>query len=443
MRPAVPKESSPEATEGIDLATPSDNQQTTQYEIPNPAKPESLEGKTSIGAPSLVIEKDADGNRQYKYSDGTWAVVSPDGNKGRVVSPVNQNTGWQRMQGFGPDQADRYVVDTKLTSDGGREFQYPDHPERNFRMNPLAGSAIASRESTQSDNVTGFQSVDVDRKVDITPGSTSSTNESTDHSFHLRDYMLPVQDQIGSGACLYTAATGIAEWLLNKANGITNPTIGGPTDLSEQHTLGLGKRIGLTNPYTDAVDLLARGGYVRDEKLRFRAYADTSEWINWATPSANEADILHDLPPYQKHPLFDTGGEGSQHYNGVMRQEHLNRIKDFLRTHESPVLFVYKPPGANWWHANIITGFDDKRQTFTMRDSMFGKSVSDAPYPYAGGSRWQPTPERPLGYLGEFEMSYATVLSQGNHATGYTLTNDSQQIRTARTTPSTDVASNP
>lgn len=240
-------------------------------------------------------------------------------------------------------------------------------------------------------------------------------HESTDTSFHLKSYLLPSPDQLGAGSCLYMSATGIAEFLVNKEAGITNPKVGGPTDLSEQWTIALSQRVPLKNNYTDAVELLKHGGVVKDSRLPFRAYANSS-WMSEQHPSVGAGDIAR-LPDMEKHVLFDTGAEGSQLRNHVMNQEHVNRIKNFLRDKESPVLFVYKPEGTNWWHANVITGYDDKRQTFTVRDSSFGAKVENqAPYNYDGRSPWGAQK-----YRGEVEMSYSQAMQWGNHATGYTL----------------------
>lgn len=247
--------------------------------------------------------------------------------------------------------------------------------------------------------------------------------ESTDTSFKLKGYMLPSPDQLGAGSCLYMAATGIAEFLLNKANGIAHPSIGGPTDLSEQWTIGLSSQIPLQNNYTDAVELLRSGGTVQDQNLKFRAYGDSS-WMREGLARVDASAISHNLPDMRKEVLFSAGGEGTQLTNGIMTGEHLKSIKDFLRNNESPVLFIYKPPGTNWWHANIITGFDDQKQTFTMRDSSFGNKVeSEQPYNYDGRSPWGPQK-----YRGEFEMSYQDALRWGNHATGYALASEGSKF---------------
>jgi hypothetical protein len=212
------------------------------------------------------------------------------------------------------------------------------------------------------------------------------------------------------------AATGMAEFLLNKSLGIRSPKLGGPTDLSEQWTLALSRGHSVGNNYTDAVDLLVEGGYVRDSRLRFKAYGDAS-WINEALPAVDDGSVRRTMPEIRKEVLFNAGGEGSQRQNGIMHPGDLEKIKMFLRDEKSPVLFVYQPPGVDWWHANIITGYDDARQVFIMRDSAFGAKRTDIPaYGYDGHSPWGPQP-----YRGEFEMGYRDAMAWGNHATGYTL----------------------
>ncbi|MBS2004249.1 MAG: hypothetical protein JST44_22270 [Cyanobacteria bacterium SZAS LIN-5] len=209
------------------------------------------------------------------------------------------------------------------------------------------------------------------------------------------------------------SATGIAEYLINKSKGIVNPQVGGATDLSEQWTINLSKTVQLHNNYTDAPELLARGGALPDARMKFKAYGSCS-WMNEPAVGGRGTEAL---PPYKKDVLFNCGGEGSQNSYGQMRPADLERIKKYLREQQSPVLFVYKPPTANYWHANIITGYNDQTQTFTVRDSSFGRQVTDKPaYNYDGRSPWGARP-----YRDQTEMPYYQVLQWGNHATGYRL----------------------
>lgn len=245
------------------------------------------------------------------------------------------------------------------------------------------------------------------------PTDPNSINEITDHSVQLKGYMLPSPDQLGAGSCLYMSATGIGEYLINKSKGIVNPQVGGATDLSEQWTINLSKTVQLGNNYTDAPELLARAGALPDSRMKFKAYGSSS-WMNEPGVGGRGTETL---PPHHKDVLFNGGGEGSQNAYGQMRPADLERIKKYLREQQSPVLFVYKPPTANWWHANIITGYNDKTRTFTVRDSSFGRQVTNAPaYNYDGRSPWGARP-----YRDQTEMPYYQVLQWGNHATGYRL----------------------
>lgn len=245
------------------------------------------------------------------------------------------------------------------------------------------------------------------------PADPNNVNEITDHSVQLKGYMLPSPDQLGAGSCLYMSATGIAEYLINKSKGIVNPQVGGPTDLSEQWTLNLSKTVQLANNYTDAPELIARGLGLTDARMKFKDYGDCS----WMREPIIPGRGTEAVPPYKKDVLFNCGGEGSQNSYGQMRQGDLERIKKYLREQQSPVLFVYKPPTANYWHANIITGYNDKTQTFTVRDSSFGRKVTNVPaYNYDGNPKWGPQL-----YRDQTEMPYYQVLQWGNHATGYRL----------------------
>jgi hypothetical protein len=247
-----------------------------------------------------------------------------------------------------------------------------------------------------------------------TPDTSPSENVRTDHSFKLVDYILPSPDQAGAGSCLYMTATGIAEVLLNKSLGIKKPQLGGPTDLSEQWTIGLSRQIGLSNNYTAAVDLVVRGGAVPDTHLKFKAYS-TQSWISEPPPAIAQTTPRYTMPNIDKVVLFNAGGEGTQRSNGVMGQQAIEGIKKFLTENESPVLLTYQPPGVNYWHANMVIGYDDTRQVFITRDSAFGKKQGEI-YQYGNASPWGNIP-----YRGEYEMTYQQVLAWGNHATGYRL----------------------
>ncbi|HEY9679520.1 MAG TPA: hypothetical protein V6C76_16040 [Drouetiella sp.] len=243
--------------------------------------------------------------------------------------------------------------------------------------------------------------------------STDDTVVKTDHSVHLTGYMLPSPNQLGAGSCLYMSATGIGEFLLNKSKGIAHPQVGGETDLSEQWTINLAKTRSLTNAYTDAPELLTAGGAKLDRDMPFKAY-DSSSWMYERTIGGTGSV---QIPKHQRDVLFSAGGESTQNASGVMRPEHLASIKNYLRDHESPVLFTWKAPGTNYWHADIITGYDDKTQQFTVRDSSFGQDQTNLPsYNYGGTSRYGAKP-----YKNEWHLSYTQALQWGNHATGYRL----------------------
>jgi hypothetical protein len=299
-------------------------------------------------------------------------------------------------------------------TDGAMVTYLPDGTARK-QQNRESARPDSERPDTQRPDTQrpDAQRPDARRPETPKPTNPDNINEITDHSVQLRGYMLPSPDQLGAGSCLYMSATGIAEYLINKSKGIVNPQVGGATDLSEQWTINLSKTVQLGNNYTDAPELLARAGALPDSRMKFKAYGSSS----WMSERAIGGRGTETLPPYKKDVLFNGGGEGSQNAYGQMRPADMERIKKYLREQQSPVLFVYKPPTANWWHANIISGYNDKTQTFTVRDSSFGRQVSNVPaYNYDGRSPWGARP-----YRDQTEMPYYQVMQWGNHATGYRL----------------------
>ena len=250
----------------------------------------------------------------------------------------------------------------------------------------------------------------------VTSGS-SDDFESTPTSFKLTSYWLPSPDQLGAGSCLYMSATGIMEFLINQSRSLKRPVLEGESDVSEEFTLTLSSSVALTSPYTDAVDLFKKyGGFVASKDLPFKAYA-TSSWISGTGVNLNSFNLIRSLPPYGKRVLFSAGGEGTQRQQNVMKPEDLDAIKAALRQHRAPVLFVFQPTGASYWHANMIIGFDDIKKTLLTRDSSFGeKLTSIGSFPYDGYSPWGPQP-----YRGLYELGYKEALVWGNHATVYFL----------------------
>jgi len=228
-------------------------------------------------------------------------------------------------------------------------------------------------------------------------------------------FQLPVEDQLDAGSCLYMAGTGILEWLINEKKAITSPQINGVTDLSERYLLTLASRISLQNNFTDVVYLFQdAGAYVLDPDLRF-AKQDGSTMVNW-TPVDEQALPRHtDLPAFGRKVLFTSNGDS--HANGVMNDDDLATIKSALRSYASPVLFVFHPPTVNWWHADIIVGYDDAKQVFYTRDSAFGAKRADLPL-YGYGTA---TTADDDSYLGIYELSYAGAKAWGNHASVYYL----------------------
>ncbi len=270
------------------------------------------------------------------------------------------------------------------------------------------------------DNIFGTRVFDKDNSLLSETRGRAHTDTTTAHfyletkltptSYQLPNYFLPVPYQRDAGSCLQGASTVLLEYLLNQDRRKLNPSLGGPTDLSEQYAMYLSKRFPLPNPFTDAVERFCRDGYVEDRHLPF---------VSWERPvSIGEGYIHHDLPKIEKNILFSSGTKPiEQQPVGLMNYYDLKKIKEYLSSQESPVLFVYRPPA--WiYHAAVITGFDDPKKVFTVRDSLYGKEVDGPLYTYGG--------TLPAGqgfkYRGETTISYGQALRYGLHATGYRLT---------------------
>ncbi len=98
------------------------------YTILLAGEPKSLAGKGNpkLGGAATLMSTDEDGNRYLKYPNDTWVVMGPGGKAGRVVGPVNPETGYRHMEGFGPKPENRFSVDMKPTPQGGLEYKFFD-----------------------------------------------------------------------------------------------------------------------------------------------------------------------------------------------------------------------------------------------------------------------------------------------------------------------------
>jgi hypothetical protein len=238
-------------------------------------------------------------------------------------------------------------------------------------------------------------------------------------------FWLPVPYQYDAGSCLFMTATGIAEWLYRRATGRV-------LDLSERYTISaynlhkeaLQRAIPGFRLYTDLPLVYKHvGHYVLDSSLKF-----TTEWVGRKFSARVNWNVVSDtaLPRSQtrvfermrRDVLFSAETRSNPQLKyGIMRDADIEAIKDALRIRQSPVLLTYHPPTASWWHANMIVGYDEARGVFLTRDSAFGgERVDHAEYTY--GTTYDEDDKRPIDL---YEMSFAKVKAQGNHAAVYYL----------------------
>lgn len=238
-------------------------------------------------------------------------------------------------------------------------------------------------------------------------------------------YWLPVPYQYDAGSCLFMTATGIAEWLYRRATGRV-------LDLSERYTISvynlhkeaLQRAIPDFRLYTDLPLVYKHvGHYVLDSSLKF-----TTTWVgrkfsarvNWniVAETALPRSQTRVFERMRRDVLFSAATRSNpQLQYGIMQDADIEAIKQALRSRQSPVLLTYHPPTASWWHANMIVGYDEERGVFLTRDSAFGgERVDYTKYTY--GTAYGEDDKRPVDL---YEMSFAKVKAQGNHAAVYYL----------------------
>jgi hypothetical protein len=266
---------------------------------------------------------------------------------------------------------------------------------------------------------------EIEGEAERTPVPFEDEEGERSGRFLIPGYWLPVPYQYDAGSCLFMSATGIAEWLYRRATGRV-------LDLSERYTISaynlhketLQKAIPGFRLYTDLPLVYKHvGHYVLDSSLKF-----TTEWVGKKFSARVNWKIVSDtaLPRSQtrvfermrRDVLFSVATRSSPQLEyGIMQDSDIEAIKDALRTRQSPVLLTYHPPTANWWHANIIVGYDEARGVFLTRDSAFGRERVDyAEYTY--GTTYDEDDKRLVDL---YEMSFAKVKAQGNHAAVYYL----------------------
>lgn len=259
-----------------------------------------------------------------------------------------------------------------------------------------------------------------DPRQGVVPGNAGTRPASgLPREFRIEDWGLPLPYQKATSQCIQFAATGVMEWLVNRAE-CRKPVPHGEGDLSEIHFHYAVNGVRIRNYFTDVVEAFKRTGYVLDREMPFRLPRN-GVFPKWPPAGFDLIEPHRDVPDFGHEVVFNHPGRGAFDYGGVTPAE-IARIKEALVRNGAPILFVYRPTerdsaghphpahAANgqeidYWHANVIVGFNEKG--FIMRDSAFGKPVRSSD----GGEPRRDT----------WVMPYAQAMSSAKHATSYFL----------------------
>ncbi|MES2527453.1 MAG: hypothetical protein V4598_10215 [Bdellovibrionota bacterium] len=171
----------------------------------------------------------------------------------------------------------------------------------------------------------------------------------------LLPFVQEAPDQGETNTCLYVASTGAMELIANKKNNVRNPQPYGPYDLAESFLIHA-PTLNSSGKYYWEVPILKfnRGYGIHINDWPYDAWnntdASTSAWTfrQWANLPKVE------LPKVETIPLFVIGNRWS---TNVLKQSHLDQVKEALVTHKSPVMINYNDNG--YWHVILIVGYND------------------------------------------------------------------------------------
>lgn len=172
----------------------------------------------------------------------------------------------------------------------------------------------------------------------------------------LLDYVQEAPDQGRTASCLFVASTGAMELIANKKAGIKNPMPYGKYDLAESFLIHAPLYLRRRKNFMEKIILKFNYGYgIHVDDWPYNAWEGTevssSVWDhrNWAELPKVE------LPKVETIPLFQIGKKWD---TNVLGFEHIQRIKDALRKHRSPIMVSYND--NSYWHVVLIVGFDDE-----------------------------------------------------------------------------------
>lgn len=293
-----------------------------------------------------------------------------------------------------------------------------------FRRDLLASSSHIDSEFQSRASRTYENDVREDSKD---AGSKSLANLPARFKLPLYNVATPYQG--GTSQCLKYAMTGILEWLANKSHCNKNPRVSGVGDFSEYYTFSMIEKYGpngTSSYFTDGPLQFSQKqptnrGYVLDKHLRYdkdTAYWMTTHSVNGVSRNyplteqelrnLNHAgNIKRNLPDFSRQVLFSHPGRDAWSGGGIDKNE-LNSLKAALLKYKSPILFTYRPHDRNWWHSNMIVGFNE--EGFIVQDSAFGSERRDLPKDPTGNFR-----------RGTTLLPYSLAQSAAKHAAVYYL----------------------
>ncbi len=171
----------------------------------------------------------------------------------------------------------------------------------------------------------------------------------------LNDYVLVAPNQGQVNTCLFMAATGAMEILLNKKLGIRNPQVNGSTDISERYTISESSSNRSRTWFEDAFLKFDSGEAVLTRDMPFESFTEKGD-INysvWNVPSIFDTAPRIKLPKVETVYLFSY----DKYSRGVLSQSHLEQVKEALVKHQSPIIAVGND--EDYWHVTVIVGYDD------------------------------------------------------------------------------------
>ncbi len=231
-------------------------------------------------------------------------------------------------------------------------------------------------------NSNNYSNTEIIRTVSI---EFYKKNNSKSSFRGLESFALASPNQEDAGSCIYMAMTGAVEILLNQYYEIPLPGYDGDFDISERHLMSFRLRdtYDAFVPYwtTDAVLIFNfEGGVLRNRDYRYtkgwykrnadgveqRALQDNLGAL-YGTPYnwIDEYNIdlkrkLIQIPKIKRNVIF-LNQDQDLWTVGVMNDDLIGKIKQELRDKQSPVIVIYNH--FNYWHATVIVGYDDEKQT--------------------------------------------------------------------------------